>query len=140
MTPAHDAALPAGHLADNVLHVARVLRDAGLPVGTDRIQLSLQALAAGALHSRRDFKAALAACFIDRAEHRALFDQAFELFWRDPDLLGRMMAMLLPTVSARDGGLAPSPVPQNRRLAGALFPNVAPPPSAAEPAPSAIVR
>lgn len=125
-----------GHLADNVMHFARVLRSAGLPVGTDRVQLALQALAAGALTARGDFKAALAACFIARAEHRALFDQAFELFWRDPDLLGRMMAMLLPTVSARDSG-APPPAAahENRRLADALFPpgGAAPPPPAVEP-------
>ncbi|HEV8691200.1 MAG TPA: VWA domain-containing protein [Ideonella sp.] len=128
-----------GHLADNVLHFARVLRNAGLPVGTDRIQLALQALAAGALGSRRDFKAALAACFIDRAEHRALFDQAFELFWRDPDLLGRMMAMLLPKVGARAGGQAPRP--ENRRLTDALAPpaaNAPPPPPAAEPPPDSV--
>jgi uncharacterized protein len=123
------------------MHFARVLRDAGLPVGTDRVQLSLQALAAGVLESRRDFKAALAACFIARAEHRALFDQAFELFWRDPDLLGRMMAMLLPKVSARDSG-APPPAHahENRRLADALFPpgSAPPPPAAPEPPPSEI--
>lgn len=129
-----------GHLADNVLHFARVLRNAGLPVGTDRIQLSLQALAAGALHSRRDFKAALAACFVDRAEHRALFDQAFELFWRDPDLLGRMMALLLPKVAARDSGAAPpAAARENRRLADALFPTgTPPPPAAAEPPPTEV--
>jgi uncharacterized protein len=141
MLPAtqNDANLP-GNLADNVLHFARVLRDAGLPVGTDRIQLSLQALAAGALQSRRDFKAALAACFIDRAEHRALFDQAFELFWRDPDLLGRMMAMLLPKVQARDGGTAPLPMQENRRLADALFPpgSVPPPPPASQQPPDQV--
>lgn len=141
MLAAPDAGLP-GHLADNVLHFARVLRSAGLPVGTDRIQLSLQALAAGALQSRRDFKAALAACFIDRAEHRALFDQAFELFWRDPDLLGRMMALLLPKVAARDSGAPPptAAAKENRRLAEALFPDGAPPPppAAAEPPPNEV--
>lgn len=138
MTPPHADSAAPGHLADNVLHFARVLRDAGLPVGTDRIQLSLQALAAGALESRRDFKAALAACFIDRAEHRALFDQAFELFWRDPDLLGRMLAMLLPKVATREGPAAPTR--ENRRLADALFPksSAPPPPAAAEPPPSEV--
>ena len=33
-----------GHLAENVMHFARVLRTAGLAVGTDRVMLSLQAL------------------------------------------------------------------------------------------------
>ena len=122
------------HLADNVMHFARVLRDAGVPVGTDRVQLALQALEAGPLETRRDFKAALAACFLSRAEQRELFDQAFELFWRDPDLLGRMLAMLLPRVKARDSGVT-SPVQENRRLADALFPPHSAPP-AAEPPPT----
>lgn len=135
------AAAPApdtpGHLADNVMHFARVLRDAGLPVGTDRVQLALQAVMAGALESRRDFKAALAACFIDRAEHRALFDQAFALFWRNPELLARMMAMMLPTVHARDGG-ATLPTHENRRLAEAMFPQGRQPPPGDGPPPEQV--
>lgn len=109
----------ADRLGENVLHFARVLRTAGMPVGTDRIQLALQALQVAGLESRRDFKATLAACLIDRAEHRALFEQAFHIFWRDPDLLGRVMAMLLPQAQSKPGTPAP---PENRRLADALFP------------------
>ncbi len=111
-------ALP-GRIAQNVMHFARVLRQAGMPVGTDRIELALRALQLAGLESRVDFHAALAACFVDRPEHRALFDQAFYIFWRDPDLLGRIMAMMLPSV--RGPGELPPP-PENRRLADALFP------------------
>lgn len=114
---------PPGHLAENVMHFARVLRDAGLPVGTDRIRLALTALPIAGLESRADFHATLLACFVARPEHRALFDQAFHIFWRDPDLLGRIMAMLLPRVKGRDSGVKP---PENRRLADALFPNHSP--------------
>ena len=32
-----------GRLAENVMHFARVLRTAGMPVGTDRVQLALRA-------------------------------------------------------------------------------------------------
>ena len=109
----------AEHLAENVLHFARVLRQAGLPVGTDRVKLCLEALRVAGLGSRADFKATLAACLIDRAEHRALFEQAFHIFWRDPDLLGRVLAMLLPRAKGRTGT---PPPPENRRLAEALFP------------------
>ncbi|MEF7617169.1 VWA domain-containing protein [Aquincola sp. MAHUQ-54] len=112
-------------LAANVMHFGRVLRTAGLPVGTDRLQLALQALQVAGLASRADFRATLAACLIDRQEHRAMFDQAFDLFWRDPDLAGRMMQMLLPQVQANDAG-APPPPPENRRLADALFPTAPP--------------
>jgi hypothetical protein len=72
------------------------------------------------LESRRDFHDTLAACLVDRAEHRELFEQAFALFWRDPDLAGRMMAMLLPRVRARTEA---APPPENRRLGEALFPH-----------------
>lgn len=110
--------LPA-HLATNVMHFARVLRQSGMAIGTDRVQLCLQALQVAGLESRADFKATLAACLIDRAAHRPLFEQAFYLFWRDPDLLGRVMAMMLPRAQAKPGT---PPPPENRRLADALFP------------------
>ncbi|RZL89121.1 MAG: VWA domain-containing protein, partial [Variovorax sp.] len=106
-------------LVDNLVHFGRVLRTAGLPVGTDRLLLAAQALETGGLASRVDFKATLAACLVDRPEHRPLFDQAFHVFWRDPDLLGRIMALLLPQAQGR---MATPPSPENRRLADALFP------------------
>jgi len=109
-----------GRLAENVMHFARVLRTAGLPVGTDRVALALQALQVAGLESKREFHSVLSACMVDRIEHRELFDQAFALFWRDPDLLGRMRALLLPKLRMQPGVL-PEP-PQNRRLGEALFP------------------
>ncbi len=117
-----------GRLAENVMHFARVLRDAGMPVGTDRVALSLQALQVAGLESKTDLHATLRACMLDRIEHRELFDQAFELFWRDPDLMGRMRAMMLPKVQLKKGDVPPPP--ENRRLGQALFPHQpdAPPP------------
>ncbi len=129
MIPSLSAEQLPGRLVDNVMHFARVLRDAGLPVGTDRIQLALSALQVGGIESRTDFHATLGACFIDRSEHRALFDQAFGLFWRDPDLTGRMMALLLPKISTTQ--LEKPKTPENRRLGDALFK----PPPGAPPSP-----
>ena len=119
-----------GHLADNVMHFGRVLRTAGMQLPTDRIELALNALQIAGLESRRDFHDTLAACFIDRIEHRELFEQAFALFWRDPDLAGRMMAMLLPRVQAKT---EKQPLPENRRLADALFPHQPDAPNARPP-------
>ena len=119
-------------LAENVMHFGRVLRQAGVPVGTDRIQLALQALQVAGLESRVDFRAALAACLLDRHEHRAMFDQAFDLYWRDPDLAGRMMQMLLPQVRANDAN-APPPPPENRRLGEAFSAGAPPRPPQPEP-------
>ena len=121
----------AGRLAENVMHFARVLRSAGMPVGTDRVLLAQRALQVAGLESRSDFHATLQCCLLDRIEHRELFDQAFELFWRDPDLEGRMRALRLPQVRVQDHR---PDVPENRRLGEALFPRGDErPPDASEP-------
>ncbi|HYA65613.1 MAG TPA: hypothetical protein VEE84_02935, partial [Burkholderiaceae bacterium] len=110
------ASVPAGRIAQNVVHFARVLRAAGLPVGTDRIALALHAVPLVGIASRRDFHDALFACLIDRTEHRMVFDQAFAAFWRDPDLLGQMMRLLLPKVVDKVG----TSKERNERLQAAL--------------------
>jgi uncharacterized protein with von Willebrand factor type A (vWA) domain len=107
------------HLGANVLHFARVLRSAGLPIGTDRALLALEALRVVGIESRADFQAALRACLIDRGEHRSLFDQAFHAFWKDPDLLGQLLRLRLPPIRPRP---LPSPRMGNRRLSEALAP------------------
>ena len=113
------------------MHFARVLRAAGMPVGSDRVHTALLALQVAGLEQRADFHAVLSACLLDRIEHRELFDQAFELFWRDPDLEGRMRALLLPKVQLKN---QPPSVAENRRLGEALFPRQPdePPPPAGE--------
>ena len=123
MLPASSVDALPGRLAENVVHFARVLRAAGVPVGTDRVLLALQALKVAGIGSRADFHAVLAACLIDRAQHRLLFEQAFHIFWKDPDLLGQMLRLLLPQVSQKKGGAPPGP-PENRRLGEALAPKV----------------
>lgn len=121
---------PPVHLAENVMHFARVLRGAGIPLGSDRVLLALRALTLGGLEHRSDFKATLAACMIDRPEQIAMFEQAFYVFWRDPDLMGRIMAMMLPKV---EGNIGLPPPPENRRLAQALFGRGASDPQTQEP-------
>ena len=118
-------------LADNVVHFARVLRNAGMPVGPDRVLAALEAIEAVGLARRDDVHAALSAVMIDRHEQQALFDDAFAAFWRDPKLLERMMAELLPKISGR--GERANKQRQNR-LADALS---AAPPRADAPRPNA---
>jgi hypothetical protein len=116
-------------LADNVVHFARVLRNAGMPVGPDRVLAALEAIEAVGLARRDDVHAALSAVMLDRHEQQALFDDAFAAFWRDPKLLERMMAELLPKITGR-GDRANKP--RSHRLADALAPAALP---RAEPAP-----
>jgi len=113
--------LPRGRLAENVLHFVRLLRSAGMPLGPAKVLDALSAVEAVGLDNRDDFRAALASVLVARHEHLPLFDQAFELFWRDPKLLEKMLVALLPKVHARTGERKPEPeLPA--RLAQALLP------------------
>ena len=107
----------SGRLADNVVHFARVLRKAGLPVGTDRALLALQALEIAGVRARSQLHDVLEACLTSRVEHLPLFDQAFHVFWRDPHLLGEIMRMTPPREPR--GDLRPATA--SRRLIDALL-------------------
>jgi len=88
-------------LAENVMHFARVLRGAGLPIGTDKVLDAVRVLPEAGLASREDWHATLATLFLTRHEQQAVFDEVFARFWRDPALEERMRAALLPKVEGR---------------------------------------
>ncbi|MCL5779079.1 VWA domain-containing protein [Limibaculum sp. FT325] len=87
-----------GRLARNILYFARTLRAAGLPVGPGRVVDAVKAVAVGGIDHRADFYHTLAACFLSRPEQRAVFDQCFHMFWRDPQILEKAMGLLLPEI------------------------------------------
>ena len=95
--------MAAGKLAENIMHFARVLRAAGLPIGPDRVVDALRALEVAGIERRDDFYWTLAAVFLSKREQQELFDQAFHIFWRDPKLLERIMSLLLPQIYGRTG-------------------------------------
>lgn len=107
----------AGRLAENVLHFARVLRASGIAIGTDKVMDAVRILPTSGLAHRADWHATLAALFLTRHEQQALFDEAFERFWRDPAIEERLRAMLLPKVQGRTPHSA-----AGGRLAEALYP------------------
>ena len=88
-------------LAENILHFCRVLRAAGLPVGPAKVIAALEAVETVGIEQREDFRAALESVLIERHDQQTLFAQAFELFWRNPRLIERMMELLLPKVYGR---------------------------------------
>jgi len=87
-----------GRLAENIMHFGRVLRAAGLPVGPGAVIAAVRAVEAVGLRNRTDFYWALHAVFVNRRTQREIFDQAFHIFWRNPQILERMMAMMLPSI------------------------------------------
>ncbi len=105
-------------LATNVIHFTRLLRDAGLPLGTRSTLDALNCVDVAGIETRQDLKAALRCVLVSRSDHLVLFDTAFDLFWRDPDIAAKMMAALLPEVSGR--GVATPPPPPPMRLLDAM--------------------
>jgi uncharacterized protein with von Willebrand factor type A (vWA) domain len=111
--------LPKGRLAENVAHFVRALRACGLPVGPAKVLDALAAVEAVGLERRDDFRAALAAILVSRREHLPVFEQAFDVFWRNPRLMEKITAALLPQVHGRTGDETPEVA---ARLAEALLP------------------
>jgi uncharacterized protein with von Willebrand factor type A (vWA) domain len=113
---------PTGKLAVNIMHFARVLREAGLPVGPGQVLDALDAAQAGSLRSREDFYWTLHAVFVKRREHKEIFDQAFHVFWKKPKMLEQLMQLLFHQITrpaddkAKKAGF--------RRLAEAMFDQV----------------
>jgi uncharacterized protein with von Willebrand factor type A (vWA) domain len=104
------------------MHFARLLRAAGVRVGSDRVIDCVRALEIAGAHQfplrRDDWYWTMSAVLLSRQEQRAIFDQAFRIFWRDPKLAERMMSLMLPQAY----GQTPKPEQQqSQRLTDALF-------------------
>jgi uncharacterized protein with von Willebrand factor type A (vWA) domain len=110
---------PQAKLAENIMHFARVLRQAGLPVGPASVLDAIDAAQSGSLARREDFYWTLHAILVKRREHKEVFDQAFHVFWKKPKMLEQLMKLMFHQIAraasakARDPGF--------RRLAEALF-------------------
>lgn len=113
MLPVHEP-----RIAANVMHFARLLRRAGLPVGPAETIAAEEALTHIDLGSKTQARTALRSAMIHRHEHQDVFDQAFALFWRDPAAAEQAAAMAL-----MDAQKKPKPErapPASRRVAEAF--------------------
>ena len=117
MFPQIDSAGSRGRLAENVMHFARLLRAAGLRIGPDRVIDCVSALELTACDRRDDWYWTMSAVLLSKEEQRPIFDQAFRIFWRDPQLVEKMMQALLPKAYGRAG----KDQEQSQRLSDALF-------------------
>jgi uncharacterized protein with von Willebrand factor type A (vWA) domain len=105
-------------LAANVMHFARLLRRAGLPVGPSESIAALRALSLIDLGDKAQARTALRAAMIHRHEHQEVFDQAFTLFWRDPT--AARQAAIMGLMEARKEKKPERAPPAGRRVAEAF--------------------
>ncbi len=107
-----------GLLAANVMHFARMLRRAGLPVGPAETLAAQQALTLIDLGNKTEARTALRTAMIHRREHREVFDAACNLFWRDPAAAEQAVAMAL--MAAQKPETRGRPTPASRRAGEAM--------------------
>ncbi|MDO9708327.1 vWA domain-containing protein [Paracraurococcus lichenis] len=112
-----------GALADNLLAFARILRRTGMRVGTADVLAAAEAIGLVDIADRRQVHAALRGVMVRRHEDFDVFDQAFLLFWRDPEA-GRNAAAMAMLEGFKQERKAP---PSTRRVAEAMTPPKQPP-------------
>src|SRR6187397_3254694 len=110
-----------GRLAENIVHFARALRAAGIPVGPGSVLDALAAVEAAGVSTRDDFYWTLHAVFVKRHEHTLLFDQAFRIFFRRRGTLDKLLAAMLPQAPPREDE---KPPPGAQRVQEALLSNL----------------
>ena len=96
--PLLDGAMAGEKLSENITHFVRILRRSGLQIGPATLIDCVAAAQQIDLGSRGEFHHALACCIVKRPEDRSVFDQAFNIFWRNPKTLERMRDLMLPTM------------------------------------------
>ncbi len=116
-------AAPPGQLAGNIVRFVRVLRAAGLPIGTAHTLAAQEAAVAVDIGNRKDFRSALRAVLVSRYDHLPVFEQAFDLFWQDPQLLQRWLAAHAP--ASLPGGERDPEQEVAARIARAMLPSPA---------------
>jgi uncharacterized protein len=107
-----------GRLADNLVHFARALRVAGIPVGPGAVLDALAAVETAGIGAREDFYWTLHAIFVNRHEHSLLFEQAFRIFFRRRGGIDQLLAAMLPQAPAPE---KEKPPPGAQRVQEALL-------------------
>src|SRR6266576_4010624 len=120
--PSKRADAQTGRLAENIVHFARALRAAGIPVGPGAVMDALAAVEAAGVGTRDDFYWTLHAVLVKRHEHSLIFDQAFRIFFRRRGMLDKLLAAMLPQAPPREEEKAP---PGAQRIQEALLSSLA---------------
>jgi len=81
-------------LHDAITVFGRFLRQAGCQIGTGEIMSAIEASSKINLSNREDFRHALKTCFITNHKMIPLFDQLFNLYWRNPDKIENVSDIL----------------------------------------------
>ena len=81
-------------LEEAIIVFGRFLRQAGCPIGSGEIIPAVTASSYITIENREDFRQALKSCLIHSHKLSTLFDQLFDIYWRNPDKLENVSDIL----------------------------------------------
>ncbi len=81
-------------LEDAIIVFGRFLRQAGCPIGTGELMNAVCACAYIQISNREDFRQALKSTLISDYKLLDLFDQLFDIYWRNPDKIENVSDIL----------------------------------------------
>ena len=84
----------SSRLEDAITVFGRFLRQAGYSVGSGEIMQAVQAVNYIKIEKREDFRQALKTCLLSNYKLIPLFDQLFEIYWRNPDKIENVSNIL----------------------------------------------
>ncbi len=87
-----------GRIAENILFFVRLLRASGLPLGPERTLAATEAVIAAGVEDQATLYWALHAVLVSRRAEHEIFNQAFQLFWRDPDYIKQLLSVMAPNM------------------------------------------
>src|SRR5262245_774391 len=87
-----------GRIAENILFFVRLLRASGLPLGPERSIAATEAVLAAGVEDQATLYWALHAVLVSRRGEHDIFNQAFQLFWRDPDYIKQLLSVMAPNM------------------------------------------
>ena len=82
------------NLEDSITVFGRFLRQAGCSVGSREIMTAIEASSYIEISKREDFHQALKTALISDNKNLSLFDQLFEIYWRNPDKIEKVSDIL----------------------------------------------
>ena len=84
----------SSRLEDAITVFGRFLRQAGYSVGSGEIMQAVQAVNYIKIEKREDFRQALKTCLLSNYKLIPLFDQLFEIYWRNPEKIEHVSNIL----------------------------------------------
>ena len=95
------SATSESRLHDAIASFGRFVRQAGCDLGTGEIMNGVKAASCIDITNREDFKSALRSTFITSHKFIPVFDQLFDLYWRNPDRLENVSNILQKLYESR---------------------------------------